>query len=136
MSEIADLVRLFYQQLWNQKDFRVANQILHEQVSFKGSLGHEMVGRDKVCDYVRNVTKALDQYTCEVQNLVVEDEKAAAKVLFRGIHVGHFMSHAPTGKEVSWMGAAFFERKNGLLTQIWVLGDMQGLNSKLEQNKR
>lgn len=135
MSEIADLVRLFYEQLWNQRDFGVANQILHEQVSFRGSLGQEMVGRDKVCDYVKSVTKALNQYACDVQNLVVEGEKAAAKVLFKGIHVGEFMGHAPTGKEVSWMGAAFFESKNGLLTEIWVLGDTQGLNSKLEQNK-
>jgi hypothetical protein len=45
------------------------------------------------------------------------------------------MGYKPTGKEVEWIGAAFFESKDGKLTNIWVLGDLEGLRSKLDQNK-
>ena len=135
MAQISDLVKQFYLQLWNQRDYEIANQILQEQVNFRGSLGPAMVGRDKVCEYVKSVTDALQNYTCEIQEIVADGEKAAAKVLFRGIHVGEFMGFEPTGKEVSWLGAAFFESENGLLTTIWVLGDMQSLTSNLMENK-
>ena len=135
MAQIVDLVKQFYLRLWNQRDYEIANQILQEQVNFRGSLGPAMVGRDKVCEYVKSVTDALQNYTCEIQEIVVDGEKAAAKVLFRGIHVGEFMGFEPTGKEVSWLGAAFFESENGLLTTIWVLGDMQSLTSNLMENK-
>ncbi len=135
MAQISDLVKQFYLQLWNQRDFEIANQILQEQVSFRGSLGPAMVGRDRVCEYVKSVTDALQNYTCEIQEIVVDGQKAAAKVLFRGIHVGQFMGFEPTGKEVSWLGAAFFESENGLLTTIWVLGDIQSLTSNLMENK-
>lgn len=135
MSQLTSLVELFYQQLWNQKNFEIAGRILADQVEFKGSLGSTLVGRDKVCEYIESVTTALDNYTCEIQQLVVEDNKAAAKVLFNGIHVGYFMGYKPTGKEVEWIGAAFFESKDGKLTNIWVLGDLEGLRSKLDQNK-
>ena len=135
MAQISDLVKQFYLQLWNQRDYEIANQILQEQVNFRGSLGPAMVGRDRVCEYVKSVTDALQNYTCEIQEIVVDGQKAAAKVLFRGIHVGQFMGFEPTGKEVNWLGAAFFESDNGMLTNIWVLGDIQGLLKKLEQNK-
>lgn len=135
MAQISDLVKQFYLQLWNQRDYEIANQILQEQVNFRGSLGPAMVGIDRVCEYVKSVTDALQNYTCEIQEIVADGEKAAAKVLFRGIHVGQFMGFEPTGKEVSWLGAAFFESENGLLTTIWVLGDIQSLTSNLMENK-
>ena len=135
MAQVADLVKLFYEQLWNQKNFELANEILDEQINFRGSLGSAMVGRAKVCEYVKNVTTALADYHCDIQELVVEGKKASAKVLFKGIHVGEFMDYEPTQKEVSWLGTAFFESSNGVLTNIWVLGDLVGLRSKLEQNK-
>lgn len=135
MTPIADLVKLFYEQLWNQKNLEIANEILDERINFRGSLGSAMVGRAKVCEYVMDVTNALADYYCDVQELVVEGEKASAKVLFKGIHVGEFMDYEPTQKEVAWMGTAFFESSNGTLTNIWVLGDLAGLRSKLEQNK-
>jgi len=135
MAQISDLVKQFYLQLWNQRDYEIANRILQEQVNFRGSLGPAMVGRDRVCEYVKSVTDALQNYTCEIQEIVVDGERAAAKVLFSGIHVGQLMGFEPTGKEVSWLGAAFFESENGLLTTIWVLGDIQSLTSNLMENK-
>lgn len=134
MSQVAELVRLFYGELWNQKNLAIADQILHQQVSFRGSLGQQMVGREQVCDYVIRVTTSLDQYTCQIQELVAEGDRAAAKVLFRGIHVQDFMGFEPTGKAVQWLGTAFFTSTAGALTDIWVLGDMQGLLSNLEAN--
>ena len=136
MAQVSDLVKLFYEQLWNQKNFEIANEILDQQINFRGSLGSAMVGRAKVCDYVRDITRSLADYHCDIQELVAEGEKASAKVLFTGIHVGEFMGYEPTQKEVSWMGTAFFESSNGVLTNIWVLGDLVGLRSKLEQNRQ
>ena len=135
MAQVADLVKLFYEQLWNQKNLEIANEILDEQINFRGSLGSAMFGRAKVCEYVKDVTTSLADYRCEIQELIAEGEKASAKVLFKGIHVGAFMGYEPTQKEVAWMGTAFFESSNGLLTNIWVLGDMQGLRSNLGRNK-
>lgn len=133
MSQVAELVRLFYEQLWNQKNLAIANEILDEQVSFRGSLGQQMVGRSAVCEYVKSVTSSLANYTCDIQDLVVEKDKAVARVQFSGIHTGEFMGYKPTGKEVDWVGAAFFESHEEALTKIWVLADLQSLRSKLER---
>ena len=135
MTQIADLVMLFYNQLWNQKNFAIAHDILSPLVHFRGSLGSAVVGRDKVVEYVEQVTTSLNAYTCEIQELVSEGNKAAAKVLFRGTHVKEFMGYEPTGKVVQWVGAAFFDSSDNLLTGVWVLGDLQGLMATLDSNR-
>ena len=135
MSKVAELVRLFYDQFWNQRDLAIAGQIFHEQINFRGSLGQTMVGREKVCEYALEVTTSLDKYTCEVRELVAEGDKAAAMVKFHGIHVGEFLGYEPTGREVEWVGSAFFESRAGVLSEIWVLGDIQGLRALLDRNK-
>jgi predicted ester cyclase len=134
MTPILDLVTNFYNELWNKKNLKVANEILHEQVNFRGSLGNIMIGREKVLEYVREVTTSLDGYTCEIQDLVVENDKAAAIVQFRGTHVQEFMGYDPTGITVQWLGTAFFNCRDGLLTKIWVLGDLKGLEADLAKN--
>ncbi len=135
MSQISELVRLFYDELWNRKNLEISDQILHEQVNFRGSLGQEMVGSAKVRDYVVSVTNSLANYKCEIQELIAEKEKAAVKVLFSGIHVQHFLGYEPTGKLVQWQGATFMKCNSAVLTEIWVLGDLQGLIANLEANK-
>lgn len=136
MSQISELIRLFYDELWNRKNLEISDQILHEQVNFRGSLGHDMVGSAKVRDYVVSVTNSLANYKCEIQELIAEKEKAAVKVWFSGMHVQDFMGYKPTGKLVQWQGTAFFESKDGSLTKIWVLGDLQGLEAILAKNSR
>ena len=135
MSHISELVRLFYDELWNRKNLEISDQILHEQVNFRGSLGQELVGSVKVRDYVVSVTSSLADYKCQTQELISEGEKAAVKLLFSGIHVAAFMGREPTGKLVQWQGTAFMKCNSAVLTDIWVLGDLKGLIADLEANK-
>lgn len=85
-----------------------------------------------MCRYVEMVTTALSAYRCDVQTLVVEGEQAAAKVLFSGEHIGEFLGYAPTGARVEWIGSAFFTAESGVLTDVWVLGDIVALRAQLE----
>jgi len=130
---VRDLVRLFYERLWNEIDFGRADDILHPDVTFRGSLGAVAEGRREVCDYVRMVTTALSGYRCDVESLISEGHHAAAKVRFSGLHVGEFLGHRPTGHRVEWVGAAFFASEEDKLRDIWVLGDLESLKTQLRR---
>ena len=75
---ISELVQLFYAKFWNQIDFGIAEEILHPEVTFRGSVGVGATGRQEVCDYVQMVTTALSGYRCEVETLIAEGGRAAA----------------------------------------------------------
>ena len=125
------LVERFYGELWNQVALSSAPEILHADVSFRGSVGVGARGVREVCDYVTMITTALAGYRCDIQELVVDGERAAAKVKFSGRHVGEFLGFAPTGRQVEWVGAAFFTADAGRLRDIWVLGDLVNLRAQL-----
>ncbi|MDB5331244.1 MAG: hypothetical protein JWP03_2395 [Phycisphaerales bacterium] len=129
-----NIVKAFYEHIWNAGDLDAAGQLLAENVSFRGSLGDEMRGRESFKDYVRAVRGALDRYHCEILECVAEQDFAFAKMRFSGIHKGFFRGHEPTGRLVVWHGAAFFRMEEGVIIEVWVLGDLAGLDAVLKEN--
>lgn len=125
------LVESFYDRLWNRVDLGFASEILHPDVSFRGSVGVAAVGRTAVCGYVTMVTTALADYRCDVETLVADGPSAAAKVRFSGVHRGAFLGYPPTGRRIEWMGAGFFLAEEDMLRDIWVLGDLATLRTQL-----
>jgi predicted ester cyclase len=130
---VGALARRFYDEIWNLPDLSVIPEVLGPDLTFRGSLGPELRGHDAFADYVRSVTAALGSYRCDIVDLVTDGETAAAaRMTFSGIHRGEFLGHPPTGRRVSWAGAAFFHADGGLVRDLWVLGDLQGLSTQLD----
>jgi steroid delta-isomerase-like uncharacterized protein len=129
------LVQDFYERIWNRGDLAAASELLARDFRFRGSLGSEMSGRQAFSDYVRSVRNALADYRCEILACVAEGNQAFAQMQFSGMHVGLFRGHPPTAKSVQWIGAALFRFKNGVIAELWVLGDLAGLDALLTANE-
>lgn len=93
-----------------------------------------MHGQAAFIGYVRAVRGSLADYTCEIVTCVSEGAQAFAHMRFSGIHTGLFLGHAPTKKPVSWEGAALFTFRRDRIAQLWVLGDLAGLEALLRAN--
>lgn len=126
-----ELVRILYDEFWNEINLERAETLLHPEVTFRGSVGVGASGRQAVSDYVLMITSALSDYRCEVELLIAEETTAAARVRFSGLHTGEFLGFLPTGRRVEWKGAAFFSSDQEQLRDIWVLGDVERLRSQL-----
>ncbi|NOX81813.1 MAG: ester cyclase [Alphaproteobacteria bacterium] len=125
------LVERFYYEVWNQADEDVARAILTSDFQFRGSLGMEHNGPDGFITYMRSIHAALGDYQCIIEDIIAGDNRVAAKMCFRGIHRGPFLGVAATGAEVQWAGAAFFTMREGKISALWVLGDIDGLKQQL-----
>jgi steroid delta-isomerase-like uncharacterized protein len=131
-----NLVEAFYKRIWNDGDLAAAVDLLSEGFLFRGSLGSEMRGREAFLEYVRTVRGALAEYHCEVLECVTEGSHAFAKMRFSGRHVALFRGYQPTGKAVHWLGAALFRFEGEKIAELWVLGDLKGLDGLLDANLR
>ena len=80
---------------------------------------------------MRDVHRALGNYVCIIEDLVVTDDRAAARMMFKGIHQDEFFGVAASGKEIGWAGAAFFTTDGRQITELWVLGDVDSLKAQL-----
>jgi predicted ester cyclase len=133
---VPKLVGAFYERIWNEGSERAIYELLTEDFSFRGSLGTELCGQEAFKQYVHSVRASLADYRCEILACVTEGDEAFAKMRFYGIHVGSFRGYAPTGKPVHWLGAAQFRFVDGAIAEVWVLGDLAGLDALLEANQQ
>jgi steroid delta-isomerase-like uncharacterized protein len=126
-----ELVEQFYSAIWNEGDEKAAYRLLDPDFVFRGSLGVDRRGIEGFLDYVRSIRAALADYKCVIEDLVVADDRAAARMTFSGRHQGRLLGAEPTGGFVSWAGAAFFKTKDGRIFDLWVLGDLDALKRQL-----
>lgn len=130
-----NLVEAFYERIWNTGDLAAVSELLTEDFSFRGSLGTELRGREEFKDYVHSIRGVLANYRCEILACVTEGEQAFAKIRFSGLHVAPFRGYRPTGLPVQWLGAALFRFERQAIAELWVLGDLSGLDAVLENNQ-
>jgi predicted ester cyclase len=129
------LVQAFYSRIWNSGEEHVGD-LLSADFLFRGSLGTETVGVPAFLDYVRPIRRSLVDYHCEIITCVTEFPHAFARMRFSGIHAQPFRGFAPTGKLVHWEGAALFTFDGDIISTLWVLGDLAGLDGILQANAK
>ena len=127
-------VHRFYEVLWNAHDLDAIPSVLHDDFTFRGSLGDEKRGHKGFTEYVNKVHAALGDYRCTVEVLVEERDNVFAKMGFGGVHRGPFMGYKPSGKRVQWTGCALFTFRDEKVSDLWVLGDLKGLEDQLKRN--
>ena len=127
-------VEKFYESLWNAHNKDDMASLLHEDFTFRGSLGQEKRGCKGFSEYVDMVHGALENYLCNIEDLVAEGDKVFARMIFTGIHRGKFLGYQPTGQRISWYGCALFNFEDGHIIDVWVLGDLKNLEEQLKSN--
>jgi steroid delta-isomerase-like uncharacterized protein len=130
-TTIGDLVTQFYQRLWNSWDDEAVERVLSEGFSFRGTLGDETVGRDGWRRYRDTIRRAAPDFTNTIVELIVDGERAAARLNYTGTHRGPLLGVAGIGRAFGYSGAAFFRSSRGQLVGAWVLGDIDGLRRQL-----
>jgi steroid delta-isomerase-like uncharacterized protein len=126
-----DLVRRYYEALWNRWDFALADELIAESVLFRGSLGIDVQGREGFKEYMRTVRRAFPDFHNRIEELIAENDRVAAWLTYTGTHQGAVLGIAPTGRRVSYAGMALFQVVDDRLAEGWVLGDIHGLVQQL-----
>ena len=123
----ADVIRRFYDDLWNRWRLELADELLAPNVRFRGTLGTSLVGRDGFKGYVERVRAAFPDWHNEVEELIDAGETIVARLTFSGTHRGKLLGIAATGARVEYAGIAIFRLGGSRIAEAWVVGDTQEL---------
>jgi steroid delta-isomerase-like uncharacterized protein len=121
------VVRRFYDELWNDWRLGLAEEIVSEKLRFRGSLGVVCEGRDDFKRYVELVRVAFPDWHNRVDEILASGDRVAARMTWSGTHRGPLEGVEPTGAQVEYAGAAFFQLRKGSIERAWVVGDTQEL---------
>ena len=125
------LVERYYHQLWNLWDLGIVEEIVTPDVRFHGSLGVAVEGVEGFRSYVQLVRDAFPDFHNTIEDLIAEDDRDAARLLYTGTHSGLLFGVAPTGKRIEYAGLALFHIEDGRIVSGFVLGDLNGLLRQL-----
>lgn len=132
LSPQKEMVRVFYEQLWDRADTSLIPKIFHEGFTFRGSLGPTLTGHQEFAGYVAWVTASIGHYKTDILALIEEGDRVVGKTRFHGIHRKELFGVAPTGKHVWWTGMPIFTFEAGKVRDLYVLGDIHGLIARLK----
>jgi predicted ester cyclase len=132
LSPQKELVRVFYKELWDHADKSQIPNILHNDFTFRGSLGPTLVGHEQFAAYVDLVTDTFGQYTTDILSLIEEDNRVAGKMRFHGFHRKELFGVQPSGRHVWWTGMPIFTFEGPKVRDLFVLGDVHGLIGRLK----
>lgn len=125
------LIRRYYEELWNAWNLGVADEIISPEITFRGSLAVTVRGLQGFKEYVLLVRNAFPDFHNTIEEMIAEGDRVAARLTYRATHRGELMGIAPTGREVTYAGAAHFQIRAGKIVAGWVLGDTLGLMRQL-----
>lgn len=131
MENYKEIVRRFYEGLWNKADKTAIPDLLHEDVTFRGSLGMVKQGHKGFALYMDFICHALGDYHCKILDIAAEGEKVWARVHYAGEHRGELFGYAATHARLKWEGVAIFTFLDGRISDIWVLGDINSVMKQL-----
>lgn len=135
MRKQEEVVRKYYNDMWNKWDFSLADKLLDKQISFRGSLGSTVVGVPEFKNYMTTVRSAFPDFRNQIEELVGQGDVVAVRLKYTGTHLGPLFGIACTGKRISYRGVAFFGFRVNKIAQGWVLGDVLGLLQQLRGRK-
>jgi predicted ester cyclase len=131
LSPQKEIVRVFFQEMWDKADKSLIPKLLHPDFTFQGSLGPVLRGHEQFAGYVDMVIDALGQYTSDILDMVEEGNKVFGKLRYHGYHRGELLGFPPTSRYVWWYGTPLFTFEQKKVRDLWVLGDVHGLIGRL-----
>lgn len=129
-----DLVRAWYEQMWNSWDESVFPWLLQPDLVMRGSLGPEFHGYAGLSGYMSEIRGAFPDFHNAIEELVDDGQQVFAKLLYSGHQRGPVLGFEASGALIQYQGAALFSFKDHKIQSVWVLGDIDSLKAQLRSN--
>ncbi len=132
-EDLKQLTRTYVDQVWNHGKLELVDQLVAPgcRTHDPAAPGGEFAGPEGVKQLVAMYRSAFPDTEFELQDLIQERDKVAARITATGTHKGELMGIAPTGKRVSISGIVITEFRDGKQVESWSSYDQLGMLQQL-----
>lgn len=114
------LVIRLIDEVWNGGDLRQLSEL------WSGPSRDEAYSSHKI------LTGAFPDLRIEIEDLIAEGDRVAARLSLRGTHLGPFRGIAPTGRQVHFTAIRVYQITDGKIVGSWANQDALGLLQQLQ----
>jgi steroid delta-isomerase-like uncharacterized protein len=122
-------VRRWFEEIWNQGRYELVDELLHPNALAHGLRegGQPVRGPEELKMFQRAFRAGFPDIHIDIDDLVVEDEKVAARFTARATHRGDFFGVAATGREINVSGMCLVVIRDGRMVEAWNQYDLLGI---------
>jgi ketosteroid isomerase-like protein len=113
------LVRRLIDEVWNAGDVAALAELWSEETSAEALGLHQLL------------TSAFPDLRVQIDDLIAEADRVAARLTFTGTHRGDFRGIAPTGRPVRFDAIRIYRIVQGKIAETWASQDALGLLQQL-----
>ena len=133
-DETRTIIHEWFERVWNQGDGAAIDQLLAEDAKvhgLKGPDGSDVGGRTEFHLLHDAFRSAFPDMTIEIDECLVDGDRAAFRCHVRGTHDGHGLGIERTGNPVVFQGMGFVRVRDGQIVEAWNTFDFQAMNEQL-----
>ena len=121
-------------QVWNSHDPEALAQFVAADAKVHSMTPGVLAGAglDYLKGRAQSLFNAFPDVHFEIEDIVQQDDRLAARVTLQGTQRGEFAGIPATGKRMKVYDFATYRIVGGKITDVWSLIDMQGLRDQLE----
>ncbi|MGW8249365.1 MAG: ester cyclase [Anaerolineales bacterium] len=131
MPDAASLVRLIFEQAFNQGDLDVVDDLVAADVTAHFESWGIPASRLGFKQMIANLRSAFPDLHCTVEDEIIQGDKFAARWMMSGSHQGSFFGNLPTRRRIEVQGFIFTCIVEGKIGENWILIDQMGLLQQL-----
>jgi steroid delta-isomerase-like uncharacterized protein len=111
------LIRSYIEEMWNKHQPSAADRMVATDfIEHNPRLPQGLAGKKQ---FVTKVLAAFSNYHGELQDLVAEGDRVAARVQWTGTNDGPYEGRPATGNKLVFSTSDFFRIKNGKIAEHW-----------------
>lgn len=100
--------------------------VVHPDIVDHGAIPGQPPGLVGIVSWMRGMHAALSSLTGTIEDTVVEGDKVAGRVIWRGTHAGTFLGLPATGKPLTLAAFHILRFEGGLAVEWWGVPDLYG----------
>ncbi len=123
-------VRRFIDEVVNGHDLSVIDEMVAPNIE-RHHFGAPGVGSDGVKAFMASFITAFPDLSCEVTQMIADDDRVVMHGVFRGTHDGALWGIPPTGKPIEFEVIDILRIKDGLSIEHWGVTDTMRLMTQI-----
>lgn len=130
-QQIQEAVHSMFEEGWNRGFITSFEETVADSVLFHYTGSPRTLSRDEMSQFVVRWREAFPDLRMEVEELLIEDNLASARLTLSGTHEGAWAGAEPTGKRVTMALMMFFRFEDGKMVELWEVDDQLGFRRQL-----
>lgn len=128
-----DIVLDYLERAWGQGDWRVAEQVVAEDVVFHDQVreGGLPPGREGLRLVMERIRTGIPDFAMNVQTMIAEDDYVVILWSATGTQAGEFNGFPPTGRTATLHAISIVRLQDGKIVEGWQEADQLGMAQQI-----